>query len=113
MKIKPCPFCGGEAIVEKTDVAFFRVRCKECACDIGRHWFMVEDKAIEAWNRREPMDKIVEQLEDNSLCANLNAFEFSMSKYAEPRIVDERSYGEFRAYETAINIVKGASDETD
>ena len=59
------------------------------------------------------IDNIIKQLEDNSLRANLNAFEFSMSKYAEPIIVDERSYGEFRAYETAINIVKGASDETD
>lgn len=81
----------------------------------GELYIKVSD--VEKWLKNTPtaydINNIIKQLEDNSLRAKLNAFEFSMSKHSEPMIADERSYGEFRAYETAINIVKGASDETD
>ena len=74
MKLKPCPFCGGEAKAYNGQVV-----CTKCwsgsACED------TTEKAIETWNRREPMDKVVEQLEENSCNARLGAFEFSMSKY--------------------------------
>ena len=78
--------------------------CDKNCCDAFVKWRKGCDYDI---------NNIIKQLEDNSLRAKLNAFEFSMSKHSEPIIADERNYGEFRAYETAINIVKGASDETD
>lgn len=56
-KLKPCPFCGGEA--ELTNVAIIpnaiTVRCKECNCNVN--WFCKEQEAIEAWNRRISNEK--------------------------------------------------------
>lgn len=74
MKIKPCPFCGGEAELWDNKLAYrlYGVICKECDC-MTPHFTTGED-AIEAWNRREPIDKIVEQLEK---------IEVSRSEYSE------------------------------
>ena len=57
-KLKPCPFCGGEAALHK--IAFFKheayVRCKTCGVrTLEFSSATMEDaklKAIEAWNRR-------------------------------------------------------------
>ena len=107
IELKPCPFCGGEAELwdNKLEYSFYSVICKECDCMTP--YSVTRGEAVEVWNRREPIDKIVEQLEEKSFISSSHAFEFSMSKYAEPKIVDERSFGEFRAFETAIEIVKG------
>ena len=61
-KLKPCPFCGGEAKLERgtTQLDNF-VYCSDCGS--GTRFFNTKQSAIEAWNRREPTDKIVEQLE--------------------------------------------------
>lgn len=32
-KLKPCPFCNGEVILEKNELDCWVVRCKDC-----RHW---------------------------------------------------------------------------
>ena len=68
--LKPCPFCGGEAYLEKSHRAFIAgatskvsfVRCKKCNARSGRfeissfghssYSARSEQKAIEAWNRR-------------------------------------------------------------
>lgn len=65
-KLKPCPFCGGEAnvvIAPMEGTAY--VECKHCSAMMGRYrksgesdhkgfWthFETQEKAIEAWNRR-------------------------------------------------------------
>ena len=75
IKLKPCPFCGGEAttrvvvirseIAGCTDDISFVVGCS--TCHIGQRWDIndrdsFEDaktamqKAIEAWNRRAEND---------------------------------------------------------
>lgn len=59
-EVKPCPFCGGEDIRYEEDDLIV-IYCYECDCQ-SRRCETIEE-AIEAWNRREPMDKIVEQLE--------------------------------------------------
>lgn len=65
VKLKPCPFCGGEARLEQIPGATwdkFVVTCKSkkcCAfyigyCDEGL--YDTRTKAIEAWNTRKPME---------------------------------------------------------
>ena len=64
MKLKPCPFCGGSAEMWDTeDVQYpYQIVCMSCFCGTDEKTY--KESAIEAWNRREPMDKIVEQLEE-------------------------------------------------
>lgn len=49
-KLKPCPFCGGEAIIDGCDDTLWIVICKECNASIG--YKETKEEAIEAWNRR-------------------------------------------------------------
>ena len=49
-KLKPCPFCGGEAIIDGCDETLWIVICKECNASIG--YKETKEEAIEAWNRR-------------------------------------------------------------
>ena len=51
IKLKPCPFCGGEAVILKTN-EFYRVCCKSCPCDVGRWVCTSESELAEFWNRR-------------------------------------------------------------
>ena len=54
-KLKPCPFCGGEA--KYLAHTFYKmsstygVRCDECGSE-SRQFFENEEEAAEAWNRR-------------------------------------------------------------
>ena len=61
-RLKPCPFCGG-----KTEVSLllgnYGVTCTECMGAIFPAKGMTKKEAIEAWNTRKPIDRIVEQLE--------------------------------------------------
>ena len=50
VELKPCPFCGGEAIVDGCDDTLWIVICKECNASIGHKG--TEQEAIDAWNRR-------------------------------------------------------------
>lgn len=50
-KLKPCPFCGGEAeMIFWEAMKDARVRCK--ACDVSTHDYRTPEEAIEAWNKR-------------------------------------------------------------
>lgn len=65
MKLKPCPFCGGE--VRITNV-FGRVGviCLDCPAEM-RGWLdATHEEITEAWNRREPMEKVVEQFKNKA-----------------------------------------------
>ena len=53
IELKPCPFCGGEAVYRSVDYLVEPsgyVRCKNGCCT--QHWYSPKDKAIELWNRR-------------------------------------------------------------
>ena len=53
-KLKPCPFCGGKAIVSGCDDTLWSVICKKCAASIDYN--ETKQEAIEEWNRRvQPM----------------------------------------------------------
>lgn len=71
--LKRCPFCGGEALLKvvpphKHKIAIFPdyeggafIECTKCTCAISGD---TEEEAVNAWNARKPMEKIVERLED-------------------------------------------------
>ena len=68
-ELKRCPFCGGEAKIDKTITNTVSVECKVChassriiLCTEGD----IEEKAIEEWNTRKPMENIVERLEEEN-----------------------------------------------
>lgn len=48
--LKPCPFCGGEAIIINEDRTW--VECADCPSKVGVGPFNVEAEAIDAWNIR-------------------------------------------------------------
>ena len=53
-RLLPCPFCGGEAGIDKRYAEFYTkvyaVMCRECGAS-SKHRTKEED-AIKAWNRR-------------------------------------------------------------
>ena len=53
--LKPCPFCGGEACIQRHEfigyAETFGVVCLDCCCET-RQFFYNKKDAIEAWNRR-------------------------------------------------------------
>lgn len=109
MKLKPCPFCGGEAQKQAQEVNGLRaiyVVCKKCGASSGIYKTRnprvkdEENPAIKAWNRRDPMDKIVEQLEEASY--------WTEPTYDEDGYSDDDS-DEVVFLEKAIEIVKGGA----
>lgn len=55
-KIMHCPFCGSLAEIEYEENDFavkdnwVKVQCTECGGNSG--WYLSEEEAIEAWNKR-------------------------------------------------------------
>ena len=59
-KLKPCPFCKGEAGVMSKDWCF--VFCKECDAEADSYETIAE--AIDAWNRRDTETELLEALQE-------------------------------------------------
>ena len=101
-KLKPCPFCGGEAAIynyEKMLTGQYKmVECKKCHCT-SEKFKKVED-AIAAWNTRKPMENIVKQLENHIRYCELCHEEFNNSRMSLTYEV------QLNSYKNAIEIVK-------
>lgn len=112
MKLKPCPFCGGEANIQEDNLfGTFIPYCPNCLTQKGR--FSSRESAIEAWNRREPMDKIVEQLKQLSIgtvlcdkCEYREKCDDIQEKYNPD---DDTDLCTMVAKSLAIEIVKGGA----
>lgn len=55
--LKPCPFCGGDAVIKQTGRLKITIRCQKCLMGLTQKVFRyslewLEDKVIEAWNTR-------------------------------------------------------------
>lgn len=76
-KLKPCPFCGGEAIL--SDRRYwqsppFSICCKACNFDIWPH--NSPSKAITAWNQRHSEgESLIESAERNAKLNNKSVLE--------------------------------------
>lgn len=55
-ELKPCPFCGGEAVIGQDEDWYYewRVACcnKDCIFYLGKS-YETEEEAAAAWNRRD------------------------------------------------------------
>ena len=77
VKLKPCPFCGGKVklygnpmlIGAKVEI-YQIVICDDCSCRTDFCETVAD--AIEKWNTRKPIKKIVEQLEEWTFNADIN-----------------------------------------
>lgn len=63
-----CPFCGGEVkmIAEQVDArtVAYNFVCQNLDCGSNTYFdYCDREEAIEQWNTRKPMERIVEQLE--------------------------------------------------
>lgn len=105
IKLKPCPFCGGEVYInyetmtDERRIYWAQILCKKCHCRSAGNWSNsyanAEKKEREAWNTRKPMERIVVQLE----------------KAIEDTTDTETGMGARWAYKGAIEIVqKGGSE---
>ena len=61
-KLKPCPFCGGEAVLiedKDTQGTLYQIRCNNPDCWIGAYTSFYSDKSttITAWNTRTPKER--------------------------------------------------------
>lgn len=66
IKLLPCPFCGGEVWMSVDSVDAYNNGYTFCCdeCDMYTSYqFSNEKKAIEHWNTRKPMERIVDRLE--------------------------------------------------
>ncbi len=57
--LKPCPCCGGEAVMQQTGRDKLTIRCKRCAIKHEQRCWRyslewLEQKMAETWNRRTP-----------------------------------------------------------
>ena len=52
-ELKPCPFCGGEAVFAPEGLVSggYWIRCRDCNIEQPIVYLMSQD-AIDAWNRR-------------------------------------------------------------
>lgn len=58
-ELKPCPFCGGEAVVTKHHNRFtewYLCSCKKCHISQTGSEYGFRFEAVEAWNRRADND---------------------------------------------------------
>lgn len=94
-ELKCCPFCGGEAkYMEIKDFFISRfVTCTKCGIETPRNCLNRKD-AIKQWNRRTPMDNIVENIV-TSLESEKSVFLGTRIEQTDTILIDD-----------AINIVK-------
>ena len=112
-KLKPCPFCGGYA--EITDAIQFCdeervvIECRCCGFKFEHKREFAHSKnaraalqpsAIETWNTRKPIDRIVEQLKERTFSAECYNDDF-----------DGTQINNLLCLGDAIEIVKGGGGD--
>lgn len=106
MKIKRCPFCGGEATtfaggIDMYGSLMYGVMCKNTACCMIPSKYPSKEAAIEVWNRREPINNIVEQLE-----AEIESSDKYIAEYDDSEVQKVWNAG----MRKCLEIVKGGAE---
>lgn len=57
--LKPCPFCGAEAVFDPPEGAY--IRCTRCCCRMASH-SGDRERIVLQWNRRTPEPDIDERV---------------------------------------------------
>lgn len=99
-KLKPCPFCGSEVLLHKGYVSY-SVRCEICHYEICRR---TKEETIARWNTRKPIDRIVEQLEQQAEQYRRRGFEAEQKGFSKEA---DKYYGKQCSYLHSVEIVKG------
>lgn len=114
IELKPCPFCGGEAVVHVNDGV--RVICRECGASSkglvdgyskGRPNGSAIKGVVKAWNTRKPMERIVGQLEERKQI-HKNAIKYEKTHGTVAEEFQQRKAVE--VIDKAIEIVKGGAE---
>ena len=67
-KLKTCPFCGRESMVLQNDDRYYYVGCNNAECRgyvfYSFVYYRTKEEAIAGWDKRKPIEDIVEQLRD-------------------------------------------------
>ncbi len=65
IKLKPCPFCGGEAIIYENDEDDeYMIGCKNCCAAEPMTEWASKENAIAQWNTRKPVERVLGRLEE-------------------------------------------------
>lgn len=103
-KLKPCPFCGGEAKhIKRTNEHphVHAVWCENCNCRTS--FGQSEKEVMRKWNTRKPMERIVEQLESEKRIAFLTL--------ANAQDIPDMVYEKVSQHlDKAIEIVEGGAE---
>lgn len=111
-RLREYPFCGGEAVIIEANrpygpITYF-VTCVDCGIETARI-SRTKEKVIEIWNTRNPMDRIVEPLEERLSYLNNILHELEKEKIIDiPLILKTSAYKHtIDCLVDAIEIVKG------
>ena len=105
-----CPFCGGEAHIEEHKfwdekakgftVQTYGVVCDNC-CSMSWQHHRRKEKAIEQWNTRKPMERIIERSEEEA-----DEWRDTQKKDWDNGYNNRFALGMVMGLDTAIEIVK-------
>ncbi len=114
-RLLPCPFCGGEAETGNPNQhdKLFVVGCNTPMCygNINHFTLIFTDKesAITTWNTRKPIDRIVEEMEEEREISYADFEDYVAEK--SPCLDAEYDDLFHRGLERAIKIVKAGGLE--
>lgn len=100
IKLLPCPFCGGEAVLDVDELGNWVVRCEKCFCRTARS--ISKFFPTISWNTRKPMQEIVERLEEER--TKYDSLTDTSKEFS--KLISNKYWGMAIGYEDAIAIVR-------